>query len=760
MAHIHSIYDTDPHFVIDPKTRKIKNDSGKVILIQGDHNSERFTFEIPRYVDGHDMSLCDAVEIHYDNVGSSDEEAYSDVVEVGDLQVSPASDDVVIFSWLISGNATQYKGTLNFAISFQCHDDEGNIDYEFGTLDSDDITIGGRRRNSKTVIERVADILSKWRNDLFGIGKTEEAKMRAVSQEEQAAIAAKGANVLATIPADYTAVSAMAEEAIRTKADGIVVSAEGECVAVNDSSDDYIRGLRVFGKSTQKSTTGKQLSIVDHTTKTNNGITFTSNLDGSIHVKGTATANAYFIFDSGNPIPVTETELIASINGSDKVYMVVGYFTADETVVNSIATVDNNTTEKFVYPTTAVTTRIFIGVDAGNSVDATVYPMIRLATIEDDTYEPYTGGKASPSPEYPQEIASVENPKMSIHRKNLVRTDYGKTDTYEGMTVVITKGLSEVVLNGTTTKPYGYAISQGTYLVPGRYTMSVYGLNDVDKAYLMNMDTRLTVCNNVRTGSPVTFDVTSAGIYRIDFTFAKETTYTNTAVKFQIEVGEMATEYEPIVPFETVTLNHTLPGIPVPSGGNYTDENGQQWVCDEVDFERGVYVQRVYSLVSDYNSDWKISGNSTTYHNAFYRMNTTLPTMIKGTNKPVICTHFPTTRDPVADHTICVSGGLSNQEVYYFVPKSEFPDVETWTNYVVEQANAGTPITTYYILNAPIETPLSESELAAFRALKTNKLTTTVLNDAGAHVQLDYVADTKTYIDNQIAKRIAEITNT
>ena len=36
-----------------------------------------------------------------------------------------------------------------------------------------------------------------------------------------------------------------------------------------------------------------------------------------------------------------------------------------------------------------------------------------------------------------------------------------------------------------------------------------------------------------------------------------------------------------------------LPGIPVTSGGNYTDPQGQQWVCDEVDLERGVKVQRI-----------------------------------------------------------------------------------------------------------------------------------------------------------------------
>lgn len=40
-----------------------------------------------------------------------------------------------------------------------------------------------------------------------------------------------------------------------------------------------------------------------------------------------------------------------------------------------------------------------------------------------------------------------------------------------------------------------------------------------------------------------------------------------------------------------------LPGIPVKSGGNYTDSKGQQWVCDEVDFARGKWVQRIQKFV-------------------------------------------------------------------------------------------------------------------------------------------------------------------
>ena len=49
----------------------------------------------------------------------------------------------------------------------------------------------------------------------------------------------------------------------------------------------------------------------------------------------------------------------------------------------------------------------------------------------------------------------------------------------------------------------------------------------------------------------------------------------------------------------TLLTPNGLPGIPVTSGGNYTDPQGQQWVCDEVDLERGVRVQRVDKAAFD-----------------------------------------------------------------------------------------------------------------------------------------------------------------
>ena len=173
MAHEHNVIDSDKHFKIDPTTREIINESGKVTLMQHDHNSERFTFEAPRYVDGHDMSLCNLDQMHYQNKEIATDTTYDDVYEVSDFKVDTADDSIVTFSWLISGNATQYVGPLNFSARFACVADDGTVEYAWNTAAHYGITVSSCFYNSEAVAVMYYDVLALWHNDLYlaSVGK-------------------------------------------------------------------------------------------------------------------------------------------------------------------------------------------------------------------------------------------------------------------------------------------------------------------------------------------------------------------------------------------------------------------------------------------------------------------------------------------------------------------------------------------------------------------------------------------------------------
>ena len=163
MAHTHSVIDSDNHFIINSVTREITNNSKKVKLMQGDHASEIFTFEIPRYVDGHDMSLCNKIAIHYINIGQNG--SNPDVHLVEDASVDDAEENLV-FSWLIYRTATKYPGTLNFLIKFSCVTD-GVIEYQWNTDIFKGIMIAAGIDNEETLVEEYSDILQKWKDDIL-----------------------------------------------------------------------------------------------------------------------------------------------------------------------------------------------------------------------------------------------------------------------------------------------------------------------------------------------------------------------------------------------------------------------------------------------------------------------------------------------------------------------------------------------------------------------------------------------------------------
>lgn len=189
MALKHSVYDSDTHFSINPISRAIKNESTtKTGLIQHDHNSERFTFEMPKVIEGHDMSQCDIVEVHYINVDAKTQVESHGVYPVEDMQIDTTDSDIVVFSWLIPQNATKYVGNLDFLVRFACIDEDGNLLYVWNTAVHTGISVSNGIFNSNFILEDYSDVLLKWKNEMFG--------MRQVSLEQTASSAeSEGKNV-------------------------------------------------------------------------------------------------------------------------------------------------------------------------------------------------------------------------------------------------------------------------------------------------------------------------------------------------------------------------------------------------------------------------------------------------------------------------------------------------------------------------------------------------------------------------------------
>ena len=161
------VKDTDTHFIIDGSTRLVKNESEtKSMLVQYDHNSERFTFRVKRYPDDHDLSECNTVRVHFINIDKSKRMENSSVDDITDtLDVCPDDDEYVICSWLIPDSATQFAGSLHFVIQFAVIEGK-TVKYSWNTAKYTNITISDGIKNDEVFETEHIDILKGWEEEL------------------------------------------------------------------------------------------------------------------------------------------------------------------------------------------------------------------------------------------------------------------------------------------------------------------------------------------------------------------------------------------------------------------------------------------------------------------------------------------------------------------------------------------------------------------------------------------------------------------
>lgn len=165
ITHTHTdniIVDADEHFIIDTVTRAITSESKKLTLMQYDHNSERYSFDIARIIDGHDLFDCDRVQIHFVNIASN-KQKHPGLYRVEDLHVNPDDESKLTFTWLVSGDATQFAGTLGFLVSFECTNGD-EILYRWSSNAFNSIAITQGMNNNNSTYETYNDELLAWEN--------------------------------------------------------------------------------------------------------------------------------------------------------------------------------------------------------------------------------------------------------------------------------------------------------------------------------------------------------------------------------------------------------------------------------------------------------------------------------------------------------------------------------------------------------------------------------------------------------------------
>ena len=838
MTHSNIIVDSDAFFEIDPITRSIKNlTPSKISVMQNDHNSERFTFSIPRYVEGHDMSTSDKVEVHYININSATKEQSTGIYEMPDLKIDSDDTEKVTCSWLLSCNATKYAGKLSFLVRFVCLD--GNeIEYAWNTAVFEGISVGQGLNVSDEILEEYVDIIEAWKTQLqaeinvwvdetvaeqVDVQQIQTNKVNIETLEaDQNVLKARVDNLLTSETVDGELIDVRvgydgktygtAGEAVREQLKDInekhiedisristseidideiqgtmiVPTAEGESIHLTDSAKAKFRGLKLFGKTEQFTTTGKNL-LTAHDMYSRNPQYTTETIDGRECVKFTdgldyKLENIPFKENTVYTLSMwAKSTIKATSNTNDSI---LGAFYYSDGTYEYLTIKRDKDWQFYSKSSNPSKTVVAIGMKSYNFtnwlyVDVNTFQLEENSTYTD--YEPYTGGLPSPSPEYPQEMNSPcpdGSVGVDVFGKNLIPYPYFDTTMTQNGITFTDNGDGTITVNGTATDTANFlCVNMGTPIPikAGKYIISGCPANGGANTFEFAFGWRENVGDTrqllYEQGSGIEYTFEKDGY--IDFICVARTgvTANNAVFKPMLRVADITDgKWEAYKEPQSLVVQdimqsggmyvdyYGLFGIPVTSGGNYTDANGQQWVCDEIDLARGVYVQRIkqYWLTGD--ESWAVSGIQTGMKEGFTRYDCSISAPPTSSNDS-LWSHFQYKGTVAKDgYGAWVHPGSSTKVALRIV--TDHASVDELKAWLADKSANSEPVTVLYILAKPIETPLSDEEIEAFKALHTNKTVTTIFNDENAWMAAEYVADPKTYIDNKFLELEKTILNT
>ena len=574
-------------------------------------------------------------------------------------------------------------------------------------------------------------------------GATQTGKVTAEGEKQVQAVQAAAQEIIADREQIQTNKKDIADLR-QSKAGAIVETVKGSVVQIADSAEAFMEEFKIFGKSEQITTTGAQLFDESQIEQNDSrgfkylnlavgegNFTLSSNIP-----KSPTDQSAYIMLVSGN-VKALGSEITSNSNGvysgrsrtfpSKDGYMTIAYRN------------DSNTNKLITF------NKYWYMLNAGDTAKP---------------YEPFTGGKPSPSPDYPQEIkTNAENGEINANviTGNLFPID--KFKKYE-----INNSAKQITLNGDRISFTGKGTTGKEDMVfflnkeadklslpPGKYTLSfksnkpygeTNGENTVEM-YLIVEKKSGTVYQSTGNAGKRTVDIEDGDkmYFRFDI---NNNSMSAEFYDIMFNLGDTPLPYEPYAEQSlAIQTPDGLPGIPVTSGGNYTDAEGQQWICDVVKEKDGVLgIERNCALVkTKKNIVANFQKNSTR------RFSQTDFIDVVAKNGKSLCSHF-------------VYKDWGNEETgkYTFDIRGKVVYLSTPEDMTEEELNKKiSPILNdieILVAIKPTFEPLPPETIEAYKALHTYYPTTVVTNNANADMQLDYVADTKLYIDKKIKELV------
>lgn len=630
----------------------------------------------------------------------------------------------------------------------------------------------------------------------------------------------------------------------------IIDEASGAEITLDDSAYRQVRDLQLYGYSKQIQTTGAQLYDANSNANSVSGVTLYIDDDGYVILNGTATNDVFF--NSSVESPFSGNVYVSMNNITVNGNVIFRFLNEGGAIINNFAldAVSKTASYNLMEAVHTMTIRIANGTTLNNFK---MRPMINSGSSP-LPWEPYSGGVASPSPDWPQPIKSVAD-EVNLLNENLfeytagdefkfihVQTDaksvtassnisrqpggsayiylasgnISSTDgvstsnngVYSGRNVTVKPSDGYVTILYTLNnkilvdfsdycvmvnagdvalpwRPYGHNVmveSQGAQLIdlPKNFAssyggISLKGLSDGSFLYIgtaSERDINIWMAGgwastdsvvNLRSGEYSA--PKSEALFYNDSTFLNENdiitvpdggmditgirapsavtgTNYNKIIYPMLNRGSTPLPWQPYVAPSSalITLTDSLRGIPVDSGGNYTDESGQQWIADYI-YRRqtdGKWMlwRNCGEVVYDGSEDeyW--------YQSAIVSYRFITSGAISPAQSAAIASNFKLSTTQTTDVGWFVSNDGNGHR--YF--NSNQNSLSTWKVWLAEN-----PQTVVYQFATPTIEELPEDVQAELNGLYTYNLHTDMWNNDGAYMNLKYVADTKTWINNKIA---------